>query len=158
MAVTVAIDVNAQKWPPGRRGTPRSIAPDPPITEGARRVLNNIENNGKEDRYSTGYIQAVPQYALNAQRGDSQGTTKVLEALTKINPDTGELTPLKKQRAPSRQLYRRLRQILRQRGATSEPVTGSTVGLSSARTERCYVVKLGPRVMKLPMQFVVYHP
>jgi hypothetical protein len=61
------------------------------IAEGARRVLNHIENNGTEDRYVTGYIRAVRQYALNAQRGDSQGMAKVLEALTKINADTERL-------------------------------------------------------------------
>jgi hypothetical protein len=61
------------------------------IADGARRVLNYIENNGTEDRYVTGYIRAVRQYALNAQRGDSQGMAKVLEALTKINADTERL-------------------------------------------------------------------
>lgn len=61
------------------------------IAEGARRVLNHIENNGSEDRYVTGYIRAVRQYALNAQRGDGQGMAKVLEALTKINLDTDRL-------------------------------------------------------------------
>jgi hypothetical protein len=82
---------------PERRGTPKSMVPgDPPrsmvdIAEGARRVLNHIENNGTEDRYVTGYIRAVRQYALNAQRGDSQGMAKVLEALTKINADTERL-------------------------------------------------------------------
>ncbi|KAJ5742632.1 zinc knuckle domain protein [Penicillium nucicola] len=61
------------------------------IAEGARRVLNHIENNGTEDRYVTGYIRAVRQYAINAQRGDGQGMAKVLEALTKINLDTDRL-------------------------------------------------------------------
>ena len=61
------------------------------IAEGARRVLNYIENNGSEDRYITGYIRAVRQFALNAQRGDGQGMAKVLEALTKINADTERL-------------------------------------------------------------------
>jgi hypothetical protein len=51
------------------------------IAEGARRELNHIENNGTEDRYITGYIGAVRQFALNVQRGDSQGMAKVLEAL-----------------------------------------------------------------------------
>ena len=61
------------------------------IAEGARRVLNYIENNGSEDRYITGYIRAVRQFALNAQRGDGQGMAKVLEALNKINADTERL-------------------------------------------------------------------
>ena len=61
------------------------------IAEGARRVLNYIENNGSEDIYITGYIRAVRQFALNAQRGDGQGMAKVLEALTKINADTERL-------------------------------------------------------------------
>lgn len=61
------------------------------IAEGARRALNHIENNGSEDRYVAGYIRAVRQYALNAQRGDGQGMAKVLEALTKINLDTDRL-------------------------------------------------------------------
>ena len=54
-------------------------------------MLNYIENNGSEDRYITGYIRAVRQFALNAQRGDGQGMAKVLEALTKINADTERL-------------------------------------------------------------------
>jgi hypothetical protein len=58
------------------------------IAEGACRVLDHIENTGMEDRYVTGYIRAVRQYALNAQRGDSQGMAKVLEALTGINANT----------------------------------------------------------------------
>ncbi|KAJ6124624.1 hypothetical protein N7471_011941 [Penicillium samsonianum] len=41
--------------------------------------------------YITGYIRAVRQFALNAQRGDGQGMAKVLEALTKINADTERL-------------------------------------------------------------------
>ncbi|KAJ5198731.1 uncharacterized protein N7498_007848 [Penicillium cinerascens] len=45
------------------------------IAEGARRVPNYIENNGSEDTYITGYIHAVRQFALNAQRGDGQGMT-----------------------------------------------------------------------------------
>ena len=61
------------------------------IAEGTSRVLNYIENNGSEDRYITGYIRAVRQSALNAQRGDGQGMAKVLEALTKINADTERL-------------------------------------------------------------------
>jgi hypothetical protein len=61
------------------------------IADRARRVLDYIENNGTEDRYITGYIHTVRQYALNAQRGDSQGIAKVLEALTKINADTQRL-------------------------------------------------------------------
>lgn len=61
------------------------------IAEGARRVLNYIENNGSEDRYITGYIRAVRQFALNAQHGDGQGMAKVLKALTKINADTERL-------------------------------------------------------------------
>lgn len=44
-----------------------------------------------EDRYVTGYIRAVCQYALNAQRGDAMGMAKVLAALTKINADTERL-------------------------------------------------------------------
>jgi fructose-bisphosphate aldolase class 1 len=56
--------------------------------EGARRVLNYIENNGLKDRYITGYIRAIRQFALNAQRGDDHGMAKALEALTDINTDT----------------------------------------------------------------------
>lgn len=65
MAVQVATGANAQKLPPGRRGTPKSMVPsDPPrpmadIAGGAHRVLNHIENNGTEDRYVTGYIRVV---------------------------------------------------------------------------------------------------
>ena len=94
----VATGANAQKLPPDRRGPPKTMVPvtHPPrsmddIAEGARRVLNHIENNGTEDRYVTGYIRAVRQYALNAQRGDAMGMAKVLEALTKINADTERL-------------------------------------------------------------------
>ncbi|OQD72538.1 hypothetical protein PENANT_c176G08552 [Penicillium antarcticum] len=93
----MATGANAQNLPPIRRGTSKNTAlADPPrsmddIAEGARRVLNHIENNGSEDRYVTGYIRAVRQYALNAQRGDGQGMAKVLEALTKINLDTDRL-------------------------------------------------------------------
>ena len=61
------------------------------IAEGARRVLEHLENNGTEDRYVTGYIRAVRQYALNAQRGDGMEMAKVLKALTKINADTERL-------------------------------------------------------------------
>jgi hypothetical protein len=61
------------------------------IAEGARKVLNHIETNGTEDRYVTGYIRPVRQYALNAQRGDGQRIAKVLDALTKINRDTERL-------------------------------------------------------------------
>ncbi|KAJ5084986.1 hypothetical protein N7532_009757 [Penicillium argentinense] len=70
-------------------GTPPKSMND--IAEGARQVLNHIENNGTEDRYVTRYIRAVRRYALNAQRGDGMGMAKVLEALTKINPDTERL-------------------------------------------------------------------
>ncbi|KAJ5766172.1 uncharacterized protein N7511_003788 [Penicillium nucicola] len=93
----MATGANAQNLPPIRRGTSKNTAlTDPPrsmedIAEGARRVLNHIENNGTEDRYVTGYIRAVRQYAINAQRGDGQGIAKVLEALTKINLDTDRL-------------------------------------------------------------------
>ncbi|KAJ5111868.1 hypothetical protein NUU61_001498 [Penicillium alfredii] len=93
----MATGANAQNLPPIRRGTSKNTAlADPPrsmddIAEGARKVLNHIENNGAEDRYVTGYIRAVRQYALNAQRGDGQGMAKVLEALTKINLDTDRL-------------------------------------------------------------------
>jgi hypothetical protein len=61
------------------------------IAEGARHVLNYIENNGSRDRYITGYIRAVRQFALNAQREGGQGMAKVLEALTKINANTERL-------------------------------------------------------------------
>ena len=61
------------------------------IAEGACRVLDRIENNGTMDRYVTGYIRAVRQYALNAQRGDAQRMVEVLKALTKINADTERL-------------------------------------------------------------------
>jgi hypothetical protein len=97
MAVVVATGANAHKLPPEKRGTPKISAPDDPprsmqdIAEGARRVLSYIEDNGTEDRYVTGYIRAVRQYALNAQRVDSQGMAKALEALTKINADTERL-------------------------------------------------------------------
>lgn len=93
----MATGANAQYLLPVRRGTSKNSAlADPPrsmddIAEGARRVLNHIENNGSEDRYVTGYIRAVRHYALNAQRGDGQGMAKVLEALTKINLDTDRL-------------------------------------------------------------------
>ncbi|KAI1829211.1 hypothetical protein DTO027I6_9892 [Penicillium roqueforti] len=97
MAAVIATGANAQNLPPIRRGTPKPTAlAEPPrsmddIAEGARKVLNHIENNGTVDRYVTGYIRAVRQYALNAQRGDGQGMAKVLEALTKINIDTERL-------------------------------------------------------------------
>lgn len=35
------------------------------IAEGACRVLDHIENTGTEDKFVTGYIRAVRQYALN---------------------------------------------------------------------------------------------
>jgi hypothetical protein len=63
--VMVATGANAQKLPPERRGIlksmvlgalPRSMED---IVEGARRVLNHIENNGIEDRYITGYIRTI---------------------------------------------------------------------------------------------------
>ena len=59
------------------------------IAEGARRVLNYIENNESEDRYIAGYICA----AIRTQRptGRRPGDYKVLEALTKINADTERL-------------------------------------------------------------------
>ncbi|CAI7602411.1 unnamed protein product [Penicillium viridicatum] len=77
---------------------------DPPksmddIAEGPRRVLNHIENNGTEDRYVTGYIRAVRQYALNAQRGDAMetakqhGATSVLEIGTAAWPRLRHPTP-----------------------------------------------------------------
>lgn len=97
MAAAIATGANAQNLLPVRRGTPRITAlADPPrsmddIAEGARRVLNHIENSGTEDRYVTGYIRSVRQYALNAQRGDGRGMAKVLEALTKINLDIERL-------------------------------------------------------------------
>ena len=97
MAAEIATGANAQNLLPVRRGTSKNSAlAEPPrsmddVAEGARRVLNHIENNGMEDRYVTGYIRAVRQYALNAQRGDSQGMAKVLDALTKINRDTERL-------------------------------------------------------------------
>ncbi|KAJ5094892.1 hypothetical protein N7532_007222 [Penicillium argentinense] len=65
----VATGANVQKLPPDRRGPPKTMVPrDPPksmddIAEGARQVLNHIENNGTEDRYVTGYIRAVRQYS-----------------------------------------------------------------------------------------------
>ena len=97
MAAMVATGANAQKLPPDGRGTPKTKVPGGPptsmddIAEGARRVLNHIENNGSEDRYITGYIRAVRQYALNAQRGDGMEMVKVLEALTEINANTKRL-------------------------------------------------------------------
>ncbi|KAJ5215537.1 uncharacterized protein N7498_001944 [Penicillium cinerascens] len=93
----VATGANAQKLPPDRRGTPKPAAAGGrpismnDIAEGARLVLDHIENNGTTDGYVTGYIRAVRQYALNAQRGDGQGMAKVLEALTKIIADTERL-------------------------------------------------------------------
>lgn len=97
MAAIVATRANAQNLPPERRGAPKFTAPGKPIRSikdvagWARRVPNYIENSGTENRYITGYIRAVRQYALNAQRGNSQGMAKVLEALTKINADTERL-------------------------------------------------------------------
>ncbi|KAJ5455490.1 zinc knuckle domain protein [Penicillium daleae] len=93
MAVLVATGANAQKLPPDRKGPPKTTVPRSmdDIAEGARQVLNHIENNGTEDRYVTGYIRAVRQYALNAQRGDVMGMAKVLDALIKINADTERL-------------------------------------------------------------------
>ncbi len=85
MAAMVATGANAQNLPPDRRGPPKTTVPgDPPrsmddIAEGARRVLNHIENNGTEDRYVTGYIQAFRQYALNTQRGDAMGWPRCLK-------------------------------------------------------------------------------
>jgi hypothetical protein len=82
---------------PDKRGTPKPAAPGGrhismvDIAEEACRVLDHIENTGTEDKYVTGYIRAVRQYALNVQRGDGQGMTKVLEALTKINADIKRL-------------------------------------------------------------------
>jgi hypothetical protein len=38
--------------------------------------VDHIENNSTEDRYVTGYIRAVRQYALNAQRGDGMGVSR----------------------------------------------------------------------------------
>jgi hypothetical protein len=40
-------------------GDPPKLMAD--IAEGARRVLNHVENNGTEDRYVTGYIRTVRQ-------------------------------------------------------------------------------------------------
>lgn len=97
MAAIIATGANAQRLPPDRRGTPKSTVPRAPlrsmedIADRACRVLNYIENNGTEDRYVTGYIRALRQYAFNAQRGDIQGMVKVLEALSKINADTERL-------------------------------------------------------------------
>ncbi|KAI1829097.1 hypothetical protein CBS147337_10089 [Penicillium roqueforti] len=97
MAAEMATGANAQNLRAIRRGTSKNSAlADPPrsmdeIAEGACKVLNHIENNGTEDRYVTGYIRGVCQYALNAQRGDGQGMAKVLETLTKINRDTERL-------------------------------------------------------------------
>ncbi|KOS36538.1 hypothetical protein ACN38_g12711 [Penicillium nordicum] len=97
MAAMVATGANAQKLPPDGRGTPKTMVPGGPptsmddIAEGARRVLNHIENNSTEDRYVTGYIRAVRQYALNAQRGDGMEMAKVLETLAEINADTKRL-------------------------------------------------------------------
>jgi hypothetical protein len=73
----VATGVNAQSLPLKGEGTPKSMAPGDPlrsmedIADGARRLLNYIEKNETEDRYFTGYIRAVRQSALNAQRGES---------------------------------------------------------------------------------------
>lgn len=74
-----------------RRACPDQERNTDEIAQGARRLLNRIENNDTEDRCVTGYIRVVCQYALNAQRGDGQGTAKVLEALTKVNIDTESL-------------------------------------------------------------------
>ncbi|KAJ5902958.1 hypothetical protein N7504_005341 [Penicillium tannophilum] len=65
MATEIATGANAQNLLLVRRGTPKNSAlAEPPrsmddVAEGARRVLNHIENNGMEDRYVTGYIRAV---------------------------------------------------------------------------------------------------
>ena len=60
------------------------------IAEGARRALNYIEKSGSKDR-NYGYLRAVRQFVLNAQRGDDQGMANVLEALTKINANCCDL-------------------------------------------------------------------
>lgn len=94
MTAMIATGVNAQKLPPEMRGTPKTAAPDHlcrsinNITEGARQVLNHIENNGTEDRYVIGYVRADRKYVLNAQQGDRFEMVNVLEALTKIKADT----------------------------------------------------------------------
>lgn len=169
----VATGANAQNLPPDRRGPPKTTEPgEPPrsmddIAEGARRVLDHIENNGTEDRYVTGYIRAVRQYALNAQRGDAMGMAKVLEALTKINADTERLNQrmttieaststlsrsLSSLPADSAAAWRNFRAKDSQRGlaTASAPNTRST-GTSSPgvpeielREDREVIVKVGP--------------
>lgn len=44
---------------------PHLVAAMVDIAEGACRVLDHIENTGTEDKFVTGYIRAVRQYALN---------------------------------------------------------------------------------------------
>lgn len=39
-------------------------------------VLNHIENNGTEDRYVTGYLRAVRQYALTKTNRDTERLTQ----------------------------------------------------------------------------------
>ncbi len=93
----VATGANAQKMPPDKRGTPKLAAPGArpismgDIAEEAHRVLDHMASHGTVDRYVSGFISAVRQYALNAQRGDGQRMVEVLEALTKINADTERL-------------------------------------------------------------------
>ncbi|KAJ5460956.1 uncharacterized protein N7458_002508 [Penicillium daleae] len=133
------------------------------IADGARWVLNYIENNGTEDRYVTGYIRAVRQYALNAQRGDSQGMTKVLEALTKINADTERLnrrmdtiekttgtlsTTLSSSAADSAAAWRDFRARYWQRGwlrlRHRTPAVTARVPEVELREDREVIVKVGP--------------
>jgi hypothetical protein len=72
MTVVVATCANAQILPPEKRGTLNPTVPRDPlqsmedIAAGTRRVLNHTQNNGTQDRYVTGHIRAVRQYALNA--------------------------------------------------------------------------------------------
>ncbi|KAI2669865.1 hypothetical protein LCP963914a_9885 [Penicillium roqueforti] len=53
------------------------------IAEGARKVLNHIENNGTEDRYVTGYIRAVRQYALTKINRDTERLNQRIDTIEK---------------------------------------------------------------------------
>ncbi|KAJ5139182.1 uncharacterized protein N7515_004030 [Penicillium bovifimosum] len=69
----------------GQPQKPKTPA-DPPrtideIAECALRVLRYIENSGTEDPYVTGFIRSIRKHAMNAQRGDGQGMTKVTEKI-----------------------------------------------------------------------------
>lgn len=119
------------------------------------------------DRYVTGFIRAVRQYALNAQRGDGQRMVEVLEALTKINAGTERLnqrmdaiekttntvsTTLSSTAANSAAAWRDLRARDWQRGlamaaapnARSNGTSSPGVTEIELRKHREVIVKVGP--------------